>query len=133
MPGAVVQLGSQTLSPQFISSTSLSVDVPTSYEVGKLSLTVANPEPNAGESNAVTFDNTAAGAGVSLVVASIDADGNTVDSPGFISSNSRYFAFANLLRDTCLGSDCNPSTVQYADSPWIATRRLSKERLDATV
>lgn len=125
--GATVQFGSQVLSTTFISSSSISVLL--NATVGTTNLTVTNPSPAAGPSNAVTFTGTAAGQGVQQTVASIDPSGNilAVNGTGMIDSSGRYFAFFDLndnlyLHDTCLGvtGSCTPSSslsANFSGSP----------------
>jgi hypothetical protein len=115
--GAFVQLGPLPLATTFINATTLAAYIPPSGPVGTLPLIVVNPAPSAGLSLPVTFNNAAAGAGVSLTIVSVDPNGNTNDVSGSLSSSARYFAFANFLRDTCLGAPdgCVPSTIDYAD------------------
>jgi hypothetical protein len=119
--GATVQFGGQVLPSTYNSPTSLSVTL--TAAVGPANLTVSNPVPAAGPSNAVPFTGTAAGQGVQLTVVSVDSSGNTVsEGPGTIDASGRYFSFfdasANLfLRDTCLGapSGCTPATGLYGN------------------
>lgn len=116
--GATVQFGGQVLPASFNSPSSLSVGL--SAAVGTTSLTVSNPSPSVGPSNAVTFTGTAAGQGIQQTVASVDPSGNILNAngPGMIDPGGRYFAFFDpnynlYLRDTCLGgaSDCTPSST----------------------
>jgi hypothetical protein len=119
--GAMAQLGSQVLPTVYNSSTSLSAEV--SAVVGPASLTITNPAPSVGPSNAVTFTGTASGPGIQLTVANIDPNGNIVNNvyDGGLSSTGRYFAFPDrasatgYVRDTCLGgpSGCTPSSSAF--------------------
>jgi hypothetical protein len=114
VPGATVQLGGQSFTTNFTSSTSIFAGVD-SLPVASLSLTVTNPPPSVGPSNGVSFSSTAAGPGAQIFVASTDPNGNTVGGSGVFSSTGRFFAFGSFLRDTCLGapSGCMPNTIQY--------------------
>jgi hypothetical protein len=149
LPGATVQVGNQsfsnlcsvTLTTGYCDSNLCSVS-PTNASCGPISvpvvgvttLTVTNPAPTVGASNAVSITGTAAGPGLSLTVVSVDPAGNTVATDGFggaVSSTGRYYSFGGalpsppanyfssrglvFLRDTCLGAptNCVPSTVQH--------------------
>lgn len=114
--GATVQFSSQVLPTTFTSSSSISVVL--NATVGTTTLTVTNPSPAVGPSNAVTFTGTAAGQGIQQTVASVDPSGNilAVNGTGMIDSSGRYLAFFDLndnlyLHDTCLGvASCTPSS-----------------------
>ena len=119
LPGATAQLGGKSLLTGYNSSTSLGAYIVTG-PVGNFSLTVLNPAPTSGVSNALVFDSTASGPGGHFVVASVDPTGTIVDGgdPSF-SSTGRYYAFGSYLRDTCLSvsSSCVPSTIIYRPQP----------------
>jgi hypothetical protein len=116
VPGLTLQLGSQTLTANYNSASSASALV-NSAPVGNLPLTVTNPRPGGGTSNAVMLASTAAGPDGQYVVASVDTSGNVVDSLdlGAVSPTGRYFGFGNYLRDTCLtvATGCTPTTIQF--------------------
>jgi hypothetical protein len=118
LSGATVQFGNQVPPTSFNSSTSLSVTL--SATVGTTTLTVSNPAPSVGPSNALTFTGTAAGAGIQQTLASADPSGNTlvVNGTGMTDASGRYFAFFDTsynlyLRDTCLSvaSSCTPTST----------------------
>lgn len=121
VPGATIQLESQTFPTNFVTLSSLSSQVTAS--VGSLTLTVTNPSPAAGPSNGIPYTGIAAGPGANLVPVSVDASGNILNgrgARGTISSTGRYYAFnedvsAGFLRDTCLGvmTGCVATTIQY--------------------
>jgi hypothetical protein len=79
--GATIQAGGQSFSANFISPTSIAsapIDVP----VGTSTLTVTNPSPTPGASNGIPLTGVAAGAGMSLIIASVDPSGNTIQNSG---------------------------------------------------
>lgn len=117
---ATIQLAGQPVSTIYNGSTELVARIPTTL-VGDVAVTVTNPAPNAGSSNALTLSLVAGGKGITLTPTSIDPKGNLVPVfigfHGLLSSNARYFSFGNYLRDTCLGAPggCTPVTISYAD------------------
>src|SRR6266576_2624042 len=123
VPGATVQLGSQTFPTNTLMPSMLSAQV--TATVGSLNLSVSNPSPTSGPSNGETFTGIAAGPGANIVPVSIDPSGKILDGinapgKGVISSSGRYYAFnedisAGYVRDTCLGTPtgCQPSTTEY--------------------
>jgi IPT/TIG domain len=115
MNGASAQFGSIVVPASYNNPTSISVTVPPSAPVGAVTLTVSNPQPNAGTSNSVTVTNNAAGPGGSFLLVSIGTNNTVMSGFGEMSRNGRYFAFENLVRDTCLGAPtgCVPTTVDY--------------------
>ena len=116
VPGGAVEVSGQSFPANFASSTSIGSTV--TLPVGSVNLTASNPSPTVGVSNGIPVTGTAAGAGMSLIIASVDPSGNTVPTDsagGALSSTGRYFTFSTFLRDTCLGaaSGCTPSTIQF--------------------
>jgi hypothetical protein len=127
LAGATVQIGNQSFAGSVSGGTNLeaAIDVP----VGNSTLTVTNPAPTVGVSNGISVIGTAAGPGLSLTVASVDASGNTEADSGWgaFSSTGQYYSFSFngappggafqwllSVRDTCLGapSGCVASAVQ---------------------
>ena len=114
MNGATIQVGGQSLSTQFVNPTTLYFAI--TVEVGSFAVTITNPAPTPGASNEVPVIGTAAGPGMSLIIASVGPGGDTISTGGgALSSTGRYFVFDSYLRDTCLGvaAGCTPSTIQY--------------------
>jgi trimeric autotransporter adhesin len=121
--GTTIQVNGQSFAvTDFVSSTSLTslIDIP----VGSSTLTVLNPSPTVGASNGISLTGTAAGNGLSLIIASVDPSGNTAATDEFggaLSSTARYFTFGSYLRDTCLGvaPGCTPSTMPYTQTTQV--------------
>jgi hypothetical protein len=113
VPGATIQFGGQTVQTYSTLTTATSVTgFVSSAAVGNFSVTVTNP--GSAPSNAVAYNSAAVGPATALQAVSIDANGNIINtSPGTITANGRYFAFGNLLRDTCIGgpTGCTPATT----------------------
>ena len=96
MNGATIQVGGQSLSTQFVNPTTLYFAI--TVEVGSFAVTITNPAPTPGASNEVPVIGTAAGPGMSLIIASVGPGGDTISTGGgALSSTGRYFVFDSIF------------------------------------
>jgi len=134
MSTSVVQWNGSNQTTTSVNSTQLTATIPANAIAvpGTAQVTVLNPAPGGGVSNAVVFT-ILSGAGVAGRV-SIASDGTQANGQGFnpaVSVNGRFVAFGSaatnlvpgdtngaidiFLRDTCSGvSGCTPSTVRVS-------------------
>ena len=139
MAGSTAQVNGVSRSAQFVSGTALNVQLPASdlAALGTLQLTVTNPAPGGGVSNALSFDVLQPPIGVFRIV-TVATDGTQANDDNVsatFSANGRFVAFDSLasnlvpndtngnydvfVRDTCLGvtTACTPTTTQVSVAP----------------